>query len=89
MVDPRLLDELDRAVRAVLPEGLAEDIKKNLRAATSAVLARLELVTREEWEVQQALLARTREKLERLERQVAELEARLSKKTAKPPMDAD
>lgn len=80
MIDPRILDQVNAAVRSVLPEGLAADLEKNLRAAVGAVFTRLELVTREEWEVQQAVLARTRTQLERLEKQVAELEQRLLKK---------
>ena len=66
------------AVQALLPPGLkqgGEDLKRNLRAAVSAQLDRLDLVTREEFEVQRAVLMRTREKLEALERAVAALEA--------------
>jgi BMFP domain-containing protein YqiC len=53
------------------------DAERNLHAALQGALARLDLVTREEFEVQTALLARTRAKVDALERQVAELEARL------------
>ncbi len=69
----RLIDQLADAVRQVLP-GLGEDAQQHLRAALVARLSRLDLVTREEFEVQQAVLARTRALLERLEKQVLALE---------------
>lgn len=69
----RLIDQLADAVRQVLP-GLGQDVQQHLRAALVARLSRLDLVTREEFEVQQAVLARTRALLERLEKQVAALE---------------
>jgi BMFP domain-containing protein YqiC len=53
------------------------DLEKNLRAATQSVFAKMDLVTREEFDVQAKVLARSRAKLEQLEKQVAELEARL------------
>ena len=52
-----------------------DDVKKNLRAAISASLARMDLVTREEFEIQKALLSRTRAMLDELEAKVARLEA--------------
>jgi hypothetical protein len=78
MLNPRQLDEITRRVAEVIPPGLREaqqDIEKNLRAAMQAIFAKLDLVTREEFEVQSAVLQRTREKLEALERKVAELES--------------
>lgn len=75
MRETHLIDELLGAVTGILPKQPAEEIKKNLRASLQATLERMELVTREEFEVQQAVLARTREKLERLEKLVAEIEA--------------
>lgn len=52
-----------------------DEVRKNLKEVLSASLSRMDLVSREEFEVQSAVLARTREKLERLEAQVAALEA--------------
>lgn len=52
-----------------------EDVEQQARAAVTSVLSRLDLVTREEFDAQQAVLLRTREKVEALERRVAELEA--------------
>ncbi len=77
MIDPKLFDEFARRMAGNLPAGLQffqEDLQKNSRAALEAVLGHLELVTREEFEVQSAVLARTRERLEQLEQRVAELE---------------
>lgn len=80
MLDAKIFDQISGAVRQALPAGLAADAEKNLRAALQAVFERLELVSREELEVQEAVLARTRERLERLEQLVAELERRLVNK---------
>ena len=54
-------------------------MEKNLRAAVQAALAKLDLVTREEFDVQTKVLARSRAKIEQLEKQVAGLEAELLK----------
>jgi BMFP domain-containing protein YqiC len=77
MIDPKHLDDLAQKVAGSLPSGLQvlkEDMERNLRAVLEAALAKMDLVTREEFDVQSAVLARTREKLQRLEAQVAELE---------------
>ena len=63
-----------------LPAGLPREIEQNLRAGLTSALARLNLVTREELEVQTAVLARTRARLEELEKQVAAMEKALLKK---------
>ena len=84
MLDPKLLDELSQRFSQSLPPGLRQmqaDIEKNFRAGLQATFAKMDLVTREEFDVQQAVLARTRAKLEALEQQVAELEAQLLNKT--------
>ncbi len=80
MLDPKHLDDLTRRLAGSLPQGLQalrQDIDRNLRAGLEAGLSRLDLVTREEFDVQSAVLARTRAKLEHLEAQVAELERML------------
>jgi len=77
MIDPRHLDELAEKLAGSLPSGLQtlkQDLERNLRATLGAAIGRLDLVTREEFEVQSAVLARTRERLQRLEVQVADLE---------------
>ena len=76
----RLIDDILAGLRETLPLDpgvLREDLERHLRTVLERVLARMDLVTREELEVQEAVLARTREKLEALVQKVAELEARL------------
>ncbi len=80
MIDTHTLEQILADMRKALPGGFAQDMEKNLRAALTAALARLNLVTREELEVQAAVLARTRARLEELEKQVAEMENTLRKK---------
>lgn len=78
MIDLKAIDELARRLSAQLPpelEGARSDLEKHLRAGLQAGLARLDLVTREEFEVQAAVLRRSREKLVALEQRVAALEA--------------
>jgi BMFP domain-containing protein YqiC len=80
MINLKNLDELARRLSDLVPPGLDEtrdDLQKNFRAALQAGLARLDLVTREEFDVQRAVLMRTREKLDLLERILVDLEARL------------
>ena len=78
MNQPRnFIDDLTRQLRDALPEGLAtarEDLDDILHAAISAALTRMDLVSREEFDVQAAVLARTREKLEALSTRLQELE---------------
>lgn len=75
MLNPKLLDEMSARVSALLAASPAGDVEKNLRALLSSVFAKLDLVTREEFDVQREVLSRTREKLTALETRVAELEA--------------
>jgi BMFP domain-containing protein YqiC len=73
-----LLDDLVRIVSQAVPAGARElqrDMEKNVRALFADALNRVDLVTREEFDIQAAVLARTRAKVESLERQVAALEA--------------
>ena len=79
MIDTKNFDSLLRDVRRVLPSGLPPELEKNLRAALTAGLHKLDLVTHEEFDVQSAVLARTRARLEALEQQVAALEKLLQK----------
>jgi len=80
MIDPNNVEQVFDSLRRSVPGGFAQDVEKNLRAALSAGLAKLDLVTREELEVQLQVLARTRARLEALEKQVADLEAQLARK---------
>ena len=70
----KLFDDIDRRLREVFAQSPAADLEKNLRALLASFFARLDLVTREEFDVQRQVLLRTREKLAQLEAQVAELE---------------
>jgi BMFP domain-containing protein YqiC len=70
------LEELAARIGKAIQSSPAADIEKNVKAMLQGGLARLDLVTREEFDTQARVLARTREKLEQLEGRVAELEAR-------------
>ena len=77
MLDPKLFDDLARRLANALPTGvkeLQEDVEKNLRTVLQASLSKLDLVTREEFDVQARVLARTREKLDNLEKTITALE---------------
>ncbi len=79
------LEEIVQRLGSLLPEGsavLKEDVKKNVKAVVSSALARMDLVTREEFDVQAAVLARSRARLEALERQVQALEQMLAGRRA-------
>ena len=71
----KFLDEIQSRIDALIAATPAADIQKNLKAMLTQQFARLELVTREEFDTQRRVLARSREKLEALEKRVAELEA--------------
>ncbi|MBD9480268.1 accessory factor UbiK family protein [Pseudoxanthomonas sp. PXM02] len=85
MIDLNHIDDLARRLSQLVPPGLKdsqEELQQTFKSALQAGLAKLDLVTREEFDVQQAVLLRTREKLETLERTVATLEAQLADKPA-------
>jgi BMFP domain-containing protein YqiC len=76
-MDPKILDDISRRIAAALPPGVSTikaDLEKNIRAALDGVIGNMNLVSRQEFDVQQKVLERTRIKLEALERQLAELE---------------
>ena len=80
MIDLNHIDDLARRLGGLLPPGLREgreEIQENFKSVLQSGLSRLDLVSREEFEVQRAVLLRTREKLEALQRQVAQLESQL------------
>ena len=77
MLDPKKIEEVVQGLTSALPPGLVAmqaDVEKNFRSALSGMFAKLDLVTREEFDVQTQVLLRTREKLEALEVRVAALE---------------
>jgi len=72
------IDKLAKTLAETLPQGLRsmrDDLEKNFRSVLHSGLIRLDLVTREEFEVQEAVLLRTREKLESLEARLAKMES--------------
>lgn len=76
-MDPRSLDDLARRLSAAVPPGvtaLRRDLEDNFKAVLQAGLRKLDLVSRQEFDVQAAVLTRTREKLEALEARLAALE---------------
>ena len=77
MLNSRTLDEIAARIGKALQGSPAKDIEKNVKAMLTSGLARLDLVTRQEFDVQAEVLRRTRDKLERLEALVAELEAKM------------
>lgn len=77
MAETKLFEELDRRMKEILAQSPAKDLEKNLRALLTSAFSRLDLVTREEFDVQREVLIRTRAKLAELEAKLAELEARM------------
>ena len=77
MLESKFIEDLARQISAGIPEGarmMQADLEKNIHTLLQGALAKLDLVTREEFDVQSRVLARTREKLEQLEQLVADLE---------------
>jgi len=75
--DPKSLDELARKLAEAVPPGLAalgNDLEQNFKAVLQGGLAKLDLVTRQEFDIQAAVLRRSRERLEELEKRIAALE---------------
>jgi len=80
MFDPKSIDQLADRLASAIPPGFShfkDDMEKNVHALLQSALSKLDLVSREEFEVQRAVLAKTRTRLETLEKRVAELEQRL------------
>lgn len=82
MLNQKLLDEISKKVNDLVAQSPVKDVEKNLRVLLAGVFTRLDLVTRDEFDVQQEMLKRTREKLSVLETKVVELEKK-PKKTKK------
>lgn len=77
MLNKKILDEIGSKVSEIVAQSPAKDIEKNLRILLNGVFNRMDLVTRDEFDVQQEVLQRTREKLIILEAKVSELESQL------------
>jgi hypothetical protein len=77
VVDPKIIDDLAKRLADSLPDSLRAlqmDVDQNFRAVLQAGIAKLDLVSREEFDVQQGVLRRTRERLEALETRLASME---------------
>ncbi len=86
MLDIRSIDELAQRLASLVPAELSAanaDLGRTFKATLQAGLAKLELVSREEFDVQRLVLQRTREKLDALEQQLAALEAALAQTGAR------
>jgi len=82
MIDPKIFDELASKFTSSLPPAFTnfhEELQRNFKSILQGSLGKLDLVTREEFDVQTKVLARTREKLEALEKKLAEIEVNLAK----------
>lgn len=80
MIDAQGIDQLAQRLASLVPPGLSQaraDLQEHFRDVLAQGLRKLDLVTRDEFEVQRQVLARTRERLEQLEQRVAALEADL------------
>lgn len=74
-MNQKLLDDINEKLKSVMAQSPAADLERNLRAMLGAAFARLDLVSREEFDIQREVLARTRARLAELEKQVAALES--------------
>ena len=84
MIDPKKIEQIARQVHESMPKGLrdlGEDVEKKIRQVLQSQLARLDLVSREEFDVQTQVLLRTREKLALLEQRISDLESRAAAPT--------
>ncbi|MBW5811783.1 accessory factor UbiK family protein [Yersinia kristensenii] len=81
MIDPKKIEQIARQVHESMPKGIrefGEDVEKKIRLVLQSQLTRLDLVNREEFDVQTQVLLRTREKLALLEQRMGELEAKFN-----------
>ena len=77
MLKEKIFDEIASKIGEAIAASPAKDVEKNVRAMMTSALSRLDLVTREEFDIQQQVLLKSREKLTELEARVAELEMKL------------
>lgn len=80
MLDPKKLEELAKQIADAIPPGvknMAEEVEGRAKTVLQSQLSKLDLVTREEFDIQSQVLIRTREKLDAMESRISELEAKL------------
>lgn len=83
MLDPKKLEDLAKQIADAVPPGvknMAEEAETRVKTVLQSQLSKLDLVTREEFDIQSQVLIRTREKLDAMEGRIAELEAKLAEK---------
>ncbi|MEI7189141.1 ubiquinone biosynthesis accessory factor UbiK [Dickeya dianthicola] len=93
MIDPKKLEQIARQVQESMPKGIrefGEDVEKKIRQILQSQLGKLDLVSREEFDVQTQVLLRTREKLALLEQRMSALEAKTAgnEPAQQPPADS-
>lgn len=76
MINTQFIDDISNKINALIASTPAADLEKNVRALLQGALTKMDLVTREEFDVQTQVLLQARNKLELLEKKLAELEAR-------------
>ena len=76
MLNNEKLNEISNKIREIVKDSPLPDIEKNIAALLKGMFTKMELVTREEFDVQMEVLKRTRQKLEELEKKLSEIEAR-------------
>lgn len=81
MLNSSVLNEISNKIRDLIEKSPAGDLEKNLNALLKGAFTKMELISREEFEVQGEVLKNTRTKLEKLETKLAELEAQISRST--------
>jgi BMFP domain-containing protein YqiC len=78
MLNNPFINEISNKIREIINQSPAGDLEKNINALLKGAFTKMELISREEFDVQTEVLRNTREKLEKLEKQLAELEAQIS-----------
>ncbi len=88
MLSQKLFDEISNKISETIAASPAKDLEKNVKAMMAATFSRMDLVTREEFDIQQEVLAQTRAQLSTLEQRLAQLEAAAQPAAAAAPADA-
>lgn len=89
MLSQKLFDEISNKISETIAASPAKDLEKNVKAMMAATFTRMDLVTREEFDIQQEVLAQTRAQLTTMETRLQQLEAALQPPVAVPEADAD
>ncbi|MSQ21092.1 MAG: accessory factor UbiK family protein [Betaproteobacteria bacterium] len=81
MSGPKFFEDMQQRMAELIAQSPAKDLERNVKAMVSSAFTKIDLMPREEFDVQAKVLARTRERLEQLEQRVAELEAKLGERS--------